>query len=405
VVPSSFLLAHLILCTSNSLETILSLLSAKITNVLTDGDYLQHIEYLLEFLAAWEERPAYLTPMAYQWCSAISEAAGRLGPSEPPDDQLTWGQDRHQRQLRLRPQNLATEVFHTQDVESGFSETGPGCDPVRLDDTSYRTRGNPHALTLDSYVHLLSIALDIGFRLAAPSRDQPVLHSNRTPYHEWVFETAFSSRDDEFIVDAVSAWIMDRGRAPPGSFARYFTGRMERDTPFSPRLRQMGLRAIERIHDSKLKMSELETVRLLNCLNVNVDEVEWDYGLVMVLIEVIRSPTGSENLSPHNWRLLDKLAVGVLFHRPLVSRDVEVMRMLEEAEDWEKLEVWMGIIWWFTPSDDGRGPGSTQDIEQATLNLLSRRPSALPRFKDLCDRIRASGRDALRRICDQAPAE
>jgi len=375
------------------------------TNVILDGDYLQHIQYLLEFLAAWEKRPACLTPMAYQWCSAISEAAGRLEPSEPPDDKLTWGQRRHRRQLRLRPQNLAAEVLLTRDVESGFSEAGPSCDPVRLDDTSHRARRYPHTLTLDSYIHLLSITLDIGFRLAAPSHDQPALHSNHTSYHEWMFETAFSSHDDEVIADAVSAWIMDRGRAPPGSFVRYFTGRVERDTPFSPRLRRITLHAIECIHDSELKVSGLETVRLLNCLNVDVDEVEWDYGLVRLLIEVIRSPTGSENLSSHNWRLLDKLAAGVLFDRALVSRDVEVMRLFKAAEDWEKLEIWMGILWWFIPSDDERESESMRDIEQATLKLLSQRPSVLPRFKDLYDRIRGSGRVALRRICDQALAE
>jgi len=375
------------------------------TNVIPDGDYLQYIEYLLEFLAAWEERPACLTPMAYQWCSAISEAAGRPGPGEPPDDQPTWGQHRHRRQLRLRPQDLAAEVFLTQDVESGFSEAGPGCDPVRLDDTSHRARRYPHTLTPDSYVHLLSTTLDIGFRLAAPSHDQPALHSDHTPYHEWVFETAFSSRDDEVIADAVSAWIMDRVRAPPGSFVRYFTGRVERDTPFPQRLRRITLHAIGRIHDSELKMSGLEAIRLLNGLNVDADEVEWEYGLVRLLIEVICSPMGSENLSSHNWRLLDKLAADVLFDRALVSRDVEVMRLLEAAEDWEKLEVWMGILWWFIPSDHERESESMRDIEQATLKLLSQRPLALPRFKDLGGRIRDSGGVALRRICDQALAE
>jgi len=29
----------------------------------------------------------------------------------------------------------------------------------------------------------------------------------------------------------------------------------------------------------------------------------------------------------------------------LALRDVEVMRSLEGAEDWEKLEVWMAAVW------------------------------------------------------------
>ena len=69
---------------SDSLETILSHLSARVMTSIADGSCLHHLNYLLEFLAAWEKRPAYLTPMTYQWCSAISEAAGRLGLSGIP---------------------------------------------------------------------------------------------------------------------------------------------------------------------------------------------------------------------------------------------------------------------------------------------------------------------------------
>jgi hypothetical protein len=64
---------------SDSLETILSHLSIRVMNVIADGSYLHHLNYLLEFLAAWEKRPAYLTPMAYQWCSAISASLRRRG--------------------------------------------------------------------------------------------------------------------------------------------------------------------------------------------------------------------------------------------------------------------------------------------------------------------------------------
>jgi hypothetical protein len=84
-----------------------------------------------------------------------------------------------------------------------------------------------------------------------------------------VFELAFSSSDDEVIADAVSVWIVGGDPAPPGSFAGYFAKRMERSRSFSPRLRQVTIRAIESIKYNVLEVSGLETIRLLNRLNVD----------------------------------------------------------------------------------------------------------------------------------------
>jgi hypothetical protein len=59
------------------------------------------------------------------------------------------------------------------------------------------------------------------------------------------------------------------------------------------------------------------------------------------------------------------------------------MRSLEEAEDWEKLEVWMMVVWQSLPY---RVPASTLgDLERVTLELLSRRWSAPPKFGALCE--------------------
>jgi hypothetical protein len=122
------------------------------------------------------------------------------------------------------------------------------------------------------------------------------------------------------------------------------------------------------------------------------------------LVGVIRSPTGFESLSSHYWRLLGKLASTTIF-RGFTLRDMEVMRSLEEAEDWEKLEVWMVVVWMFLPIQT---PETMEDIEQVTLKLSLRQPSALQRFEDLCERdaiwTQYNG-PKLRGICDQARAE
>jgi pyruvate-formate lyase-activating enzyme len=83
--------------------------------------------------------------------------------------------------------------------------------------------------------------------------------------------------------------------------------------------------------------------------------------------------------------------------------DVEVMKLLEEAKEWEKLEVWIVTMWWppYNWFDE-----EMEDIAQATLNLLSQRPSVLPRFEDrVSGKLVKAHKIKLREICDKARAD
>ena len=334
------------------------------TNAIADGRCLYYFRYLLEFLAAWEERPAYLTPMAYQWCFAISEVATRL--KIPPGDHL-FG--------RLQLQNLWSIL--PSSVE-GFSNVGPGCDPVHSNVTSHQAHGHLWCLDPDIYPYLLCVALEIGFR-----HDQSALRLDHTSHHEWGFESAFSSNDDDIIADAVSIWVVGGDRTPPGSCARYIAKRVERDEPFSPRLRRVSIRATERIFHNELEVSEMDTIRWLNRLDIDADDIPDQEGWAPWLVEVIRSQTGPESLSSHYWHLLAKLVVASKYSPYFGSCDTEVMRSLEEAEDWERLGVWMVVVWSFLPGSTIPAPESMESIEEVTLRLLFRRPSALQGFEDL----------------------
>jgi hypothetical protein len=249
------------------------------------------------------------------------------------------------------------------------------------------------------------VILEIGFRLVGPGNDRPALRLNHTSHHGRVFELAFSSSDDEVIADAVSVWIVGGYLAPPGSFAGYFAKCMERSEPFSQRLRQVTIRAIGSIRYNALKVSGLETIRLLNHLNINADDMVNKFLWVWLLAGVICLPAGLESLSPHYWCLLDKLSLGISFYGIPGLRGAELMRSLEEAEDWERLEVWMVVVW--QSLDDDELASTTEDVERVTLKLLSRRPSALLRFETLCEQgaLYNSHKPILRRICDQAQAE
>jgi hypothetical protein len=363
-------------------------LSTRVINVITDGNNLKDLHYLLEFLAAWEKRPECLTPIAYEWCSAVSEAAGRL----ELDKQVY--QEQEAKQVRIGLQNLVvvegTTGWWRSEME--FSEVGDHCDFLRLDDTSRCAHVPPRVPVPDHYVALLPTTLEIGFRLVTCGGTRPALHLNHTFHHDQVFEGAFSNGNDDLIADAVSAWAVDGDQVLRGSYRHYLAKRMERDTPFSPRLRRVIIHTIELIgrreyeHFPLIKpeVAGLETIHLLNRLEVDVDDMAEIHVWAELLHRVICSPVGLEILSSHYWRLLDKLdlARSPIWMGALGLLDLETMRSLEKAKDWEKLEVWMMVIWHrLTPSTRD---SFAEDVEQATRELLLQRTSALPRFKDLC---------------------
>ena len=389
----------IIMYTSDSLETILSHLSTRVIDIIADGNHLLELNFLLGFLVAWEKRPKCLTPIAYKWCSVISEVIERLEPSEQTRrGALTTG-------VRLRRQVPVPSKFSNilRFTEEGFSEVGRRCDILRLDDTSHPALGQPRDPVPDLY-KLLRMALQIGFRLVTP--DQPAPRLNHPPHHDRVLQAAFSCGDDEVVADAVSVWIADgdRDQAPPGSFAHYLAERVGQDKPFSERLQRASIHVIEcNCHNwrSELEGSGLGIVRLLNRLNVNVDDKVKEGVWVKLLVKVMLSPAGLWGLSFRYWRLLGRLPLdgGPAWIRQLDL--MEAMVFLEKAGLWEKLEIWMVVVWW--------SPGSwVKEVRQVTLKLLLRRPSALPKFKDLCRResrlLTPWNQDELRRICDEVQA-
>jgi len=317
--------------------------------------------------------------MAYQWCSAFSGVAAR--------PRLEWAY-------------MEYSIYLLRGfIEGEFMDVGPGCDLV------HRTCRRQRDLNLYVYEDLFLKTLKVGFRPARPHG----LHSiclDHTSHRDRKFEVAFSKTyNDEVIADATYAWIADSDCTSISSLARYFAGRVGRPEPFSPRLRQAGIHAISHTQDSRLTVPAPETVRLLNRLEVDVDEVKFYANWKAILVLAIRSPMGFESLSSHNWRLLGKLTFTWRSHGPHVERDMEVMRSLEKAEDWEKLEVWMGIVW--TSLSDSGLRESMEDIKQVTLELSLRQSSALQSFENLCknNELQWGYKGELQRICDRARAE
>ena len=382
---------------SDTLETILSHLSKQVMKII-DEPLTKQLMRLLEFLATWEKRPMCLTPIAYQWFSTISQTIKALEPNDVP----AIKQALHEYRLQYAVPHNPDTGFGTF-AEAVFSHTGADCDHLRLGDASHQADEFPQDMEFSDYACILPVALEIGFRFAAPSRDWTTLSLGHIPHPEWMFDIVFSGEDDETIADAVGVWLADRNHIPPGLCARYLAERMKRETPFSPRLRRAVIRALQRNWSGELSASESEVVNLLNRLKVDPDDVEDGKEWIRLLVGVIRSPPGLEGLSLHHWDLLYKLMLVTEIAGGFLPCDVEVMRSLEGSEDWEKLEVWIVTMWWppYNWFDE-----EMEGIGRVTLKLLSRRPSLLPRFEDrLSGKLVKAHKTKLREICEQVRAD
>ena len=343
---------------------ILSHLSQRIVDIIVSlqhgSDLAWSLISVLTGLEAWKNRPECLIPMAYRWCSAISKKIRERRGDEPSSEDLSFSDDN------------------------------------------------------DHYGIILSFSLAVAFRHIDSKYVFLPGHLSHTPHDEWMLDIIFTRGDDDAIADAVYVRIVDPYATPSGSCTHRLLKRAERGRPFSPRLWRTILDFIQEQGISELKEAELEFVCLLNNLEVSVGEAE-DAGSkwINLLICVLLTPMGQGHLSSHYWLLLGDLILASPKTLSAKVGQTELMKSLEEAQDWEKLETWMLVVW-CSNFGFGFGPIPVQDIEQATLMLFRQWPSAIPKLENLLeDRtdwtisppIFTTHKDVLRRICNQARAE
>ena len=325
-----------------------------IFNLEDDSDHAWTLSSLLKDLLGWGNKPKYLIRMAYQWYSAISKKIrDRVGDEPTPED---------------------------------------------LSSSNH-------------YGHILSLSLAIAFRHVGPNHIPLIGYLPHVPHDEWMLDVIFTRGDDDVIADAVYMNMVDGEAAPPGSCTPRLLKLTERGRPLSPRLRRAILHFIQQRGISELEAAEPEFVCLLNNLEVGVGEVgDAGWGWMRLWTYVLLTPMGQGHLSSHYWLWLGNLIS--VFPQTLLAEDrqTEVMTSLEKAQDLEKLETWMLVVWWSMYGSDW---APIQDMERATLTLFRQRPSAIPKFEDLLETHTQSNfsslfnkyKDALRQICDQARAE
>jgi hypothetical protein len=312
---------------------------------------------LLMELLQLQNKPEYLIPMAYRWCSAISKKIRERRRDNPTsEDLISWGYRNH-------------------------------------------------------YRHILYLSLAIAFHHIGSEDVYLRGRLSRTPHGEWMLDAIFTEGGDDAIADAVYVGLVDEEATPSGSCTRRLLKLSERSGPFSPRLRWTVLHFIQGGGYCEFEGAELEFVCLLNNLKVSVGEVG-DAGWVWMnlVIHVLLTPMGQGRLSSHYWLLLGNLISAFPGTRSADDRQTEVMKSLEAAQDWEKLETWMLVVWWSMYRSNSV---PIQDVGRATLTLFRQRPSAIPKFDDLLENHTQSHffslfnthKEVLRRVCDQERVE
>jgi len=112
----------------------------------------------------------------------------------------------------------------------------------------------------------------------------------------------------------------------------------------------------------------------LDHLHITVGDVDVGVGWMSILLGVIQSPEGAQRLSHWYWELLVELIVSLPWCLgSKVTRGLSVAESLVEAQEWDKLKCWIGVVWMSLPRVEGR---PEEDLENPMVLLFRQRPGA-----------------------------
>ena len=308
---------------------ILDQLSKAILSAIT-GTHIQResILHVLCHLIKLETCPKYLTVMAYDWCSAISE----------------------------NRQNL-------RDWET-----------------------------------LLLISLEIGFR-RLDIQDQ-YARLTHTEHHLKMVDVVFKSRESETIADLLHAWTAEgsenaRAGTLVGIYAASLVG-LHDLVPFSSRLRRLVIRSVGLFGYKGFEGVGVGVggfIELLDHLHVTIEDMDGKSLWVRLLLDTLQSSEGAQRLSHWYWELLAELAISESrWPRSVIAYSPQITTFLTKAQEWSKLECWMGTVWMlWAPETAGTlmvwPPMPTavgiaeKDLKNSTLLLFRQRPGAVQKLE------------------------
>ena len=256
---------------------------------------------------------------------------------------------------------------------------------------------------------LLFLSLEVGFRSLDPLKRWYLADLTHTEHHRELAGAVFKSNRPEAIADLLWALTVCDDRGPA---VKLFSICKEHivdlqiniPAPFPPRLQRLVMDSIALIGYKGFEEVGTERfVGLLNLLHIGVEEtiipIEWN----SILLETAQSSEGCRHLTIQSWELLVKLTTS----RPWRLSDTVytpcVASSLLAAQEWDKLECWMGVVWMMWPPEIGDVP---EDLERSTESLFRQRPGAvtkLTRWMEEWSRGReADVPESFERFCQRA---
>ena len=241
---------------------------------------------------------------------------------------------------------------------------------------------------LEDWEGLFLMCLEVGFRHLDPWQVVSVITLTHTEHHRALVDVVFESQKSEAIADLLHAWTLEYDFSGPGDtlvaiYTWLLIGLREL-VPFSPRLRRFVVRFVEIAEYKEFKGAGVgKFIELLDHLRVTVKDTEVKVRWMSLLFDVIRSSEGAQHLSYWYWELLVELAISE--PRWLISRFYHptTTKSLIEAQEWGKLECWIGIVWM---SSSGAEDRAEEDLENLMALLFRQRPDAVQKLEEWIER-------------------
>ena len=226
-----------------------------------------------------------------------------------------------------------------------------------------------------------------------------------TEYHQGMAAIIFDSKDQEAIADLLHAWTSRSSshKQYPSLHvcAKHLIGLHKQS--FSSRLRQLVIYAIELIGYQPFEQIGIGGLfGLLNNLQISIKDIDSGYTWAILLLDIIQSPEGIKYLSHQYWTFLVKVAfcrweLGGRSYSP------QTTVFLEVAEEWQKLECWLGVVWMMWPPEDGKT--SEEELEHAMSLLSHQQPGSIQKLEKLMEGHLKDIPKSFERICSQVNIE
>ena len=249
---------------------------------------------------------------------------------------------------------------------------------------------------------LLLTCLEIGFRHLDPQGLPALTH---TEHHLEMIDIIFRSQNGNAIADLLHSWTIGYSLYIQRDTCAERLVRLCNLMPFSSRLRRLAIRSIELVGYEGFAGAGIDRlVELLNHLHVAVEDMVWPYPWVRILMGILQTFEGTQLLSHWYWELLVELAILRPWLLDEVTYHPRIMAFLTEAQEWSKLECWIGTVGFsWPPEADGI---TEEDLSCSILSLFRQRPGAFQRFGQWMEqRSQFPGRDiprSFQRTCKQA---